>query len=448
VSAGLHLRVNLSFRGEDLAAGTTVVANVYPANRDWGGLRDILIPAGDMVEPTRFEVPAGRYVVEVVMPSGKLLSQQTKVDDGQEVTLDIDDWDSPRESHSWQYFSGNLESGTVYRSPLVIPRPRSSSSRYFDRPAADVGVPGEPAPGDERLVAPATYWIPDSRTDGWSFARLNQLSRDMTRVDLRQIGALIAEGEPIPIPQPTESDGTSHLYRFDERGPLGPMGSPGVGHHQIGARQFLVVTGATDGYLVTLPSPWRDVHYRDVLVEVLVNARQSPTGSPVGVTVRDRAMGAGLGYLASGALSAAGRVFEDVEQMLYSKVTNPLAAAAGAYVLLGTESDPSPKPWHDWVWNLRSWFGWMSDGSILWAAHTLRTAETNAQIDEARAALVEAYQRGVPFYTLGLSWLIDGLSDFPEDDECQAMLKEVQRLSWRVDTRQPFVVLGLTGRPS
>jgi hypothetical protein len=447
MSAGLHLRVNLSFRGEDLAGGTTVVANVYPCNRDWKGLRDILIPAGDTVKPKRIEVLPGRYVVEVVMPSGKLLSEEAEVADGQEVTLSIDDWDSPHESHSWQYFSGNLEPGEVYRSSSTVPRPRSTSSRHFDLLAADADVDplGEPVLREEHLATPAIYWVPDSRTDGWSFERLNQLSKNMTQADLQQIGALVAEGEPVRIPQPTESDGTSHLYRFDRSG---PKTTESVGHFPTGARQFLVVTGATDAYLVTLPNRWMDVHQNEVLVEVLVNARQSPTGSPVGVTVRDRAVGAGLAYLAGGALSAARRVFEDVEQMLYGKVTNPLAAAAGAYVLVGTETDRSPKPWHNWLNHLRSWFGWMSDGSILWAVHALRTADTEAQVDQARAALVEAYWRGVPFYTLGLSWLIDSLSDFPEDDECLRMLNEVRRLSWRVDTRQPFVVLGLNGRPS
>jgi hypothetical protein len=445
VSAGLHLRVNLSFRGADLAGGTTVVANVYPSNRSWKGLRDILIPAGDMVEPTRFEVLPGRYVVEVLMPSGKLLSQEAEVADGQEVTLSIDDWDSPHESHSWQYFSGNLEPGQIYHSSSTIPRPRSTSSRSFDLPAAEGDAAGGPARGAAPVAAPATYWIPDSRTDGWSYERLNQLSKVMTQADLRQIGMLIAEGEPIRIPQPTESDGTSHLYRFDRNG---PQTIQGFGHYQIGARQFLVVTGSTDGYLVTLPSPWIDLHGHEVLVEILVNARQSPTGSPVGVTVRDRVVGAGLGYLASGALSAARLVFDNVEQMLYGKVTNPLAAAAGAYVLLGTETDGRPKPWHDWVRNLRSWFGWISDGSILWAVHALRTADTQAQVDQARAVLVEAYERGVPFYTLGLSWLIEALSDFPDDEECRRMLDQVRRLSWRVDTRQPFVVVGLTGRRS
>jgi hypothetical protein len=88
----------------------------------------------------------------------------------------------------------------------------------------------------------------------------------------------------------------------------------------------------------------------------------------------------------------------------------------------------------------------MSDGALLWSVHALRYATNDEEVRAARDGLVEAYRRGVPFLTLGLSWLIDGLSNFPEDDECQTALSEVRRLCWRVDLRQPFVVLRLNGR--
>jgi hypothetical protein len=42
-----------------------------------------------------------------------------------------------------------------------------------------------------------------------------------------------------------------------------------------------------------------------------------------------------------------------------------------------------------------------------------------------------------------LTWLIDGLSAFPEDPACVAALQQVRQLCWRVDMREPFVVLRL-----
>ena len=49
----------------------------------------------------------------------------------------------------------------------------------------------------------------------------------------------------------------------------------------------------------------------------------------------------------------------------------------------------------------------------------------------------------MPVYTLGLTWLIDGLSVFPDDPDCAAALQQVRQLCWRVDMREPFVVLRL-----
>jgi hypothetical protein len=447
MTGGLHLRVDLSFRGSDLTSGSSVLANVYPVDETAHAHRGVLIPAGDHVRAKRFQVDAGRYVVEAVLPSGKVLTEETTVADGQEVTLALDATDSPHESHAWQYFAGNIEPRHAYESTATIPTPRSMSSRYFDLAEGDpAGSKAGPAPA-ATLPSPTMVWVPDSRTEGWSFERQNRLAEHMPIADIAQIERVVSEGPTIKIAEPTETDLTSHLYRFDRSGPVYGPGSRIVPERaRTGARQFVIAAGAGDAYLVTLPNPWMDVHSgADVQVELLVNARQSPTGSPVAVTVRDPTLGNGLAYLASGAFSAAARVFQDVERMLYGKVTNPLAAAAGAYVLVGTETDRTPKPWHHWLDNLARWFGWMSDGMLLRGIHLLR-GEGEDRIEQGKAALKEAYRRGVPLFTAGVSWLIEGLSEFPDDEECSRIADEVRRLSWRIDTRQPFVVLRLNGR--
>jgi hypothetical protein len=447
MTGGLNLRVDMNFRGSDLAAGTSVVANVYPVEPTTEALRGILIPAGDQIPAKRFDVSPGRYVVEAVLPSGTILTEETTVVEGEEVTVALDATDSPHESHSWQYFAGNIEPRDTYDSVATVPIPRSMSSRYFDLAGEEISaLESEPAaPGP--LPAPTMMWVPDSRTEGWSIERLNQLADEMPSADMDELEAVVSEGPTVPISEPTETDLTSHLYRFDHSGPIPRLGSP-IAPVAVptGARQFVIAASAGDAYLVTLPNPWTNVlDGAEVQVELLVNARQSPSGSPVAVTVRDPALGNGLAYLASGAFSAAARVFRDVEGMLYGKVMNPLAAAAAAYVLVGTETDRTPKPWHDWLDNLASWFGWMSDGALLRGIHVLR-GEKKDRIDTGKNALKEAYGRGVPFFTLGVSWLIEGLSEFPEDEECSRMAEEARRLSWRIDTRQPFVVLRLNGR--
>jgi hypothetical protein len=197
---------------------------------------------------------------------------------------------------------------------------------------------------------------------------------------------------------------------------------------------------------VTLPTPWNDSRGISSVVEVLVNLTQSPNGSAIGVTVRDPAIGAGLAYMATGALAKAARVFQDVQGMLQDKLNNPFSAAAGAYVLIGTEIANEPRRWDGWLDNLRSFFPQYSDGSVLWASRRLRTAQSADEIGLARQGFIEACERGLPIFTLGLSWLVDGLSQFPEDQECAMWLQRVRRVAWRVDMRQPFVVLRL-GEP-
>jgi hypothetical protein len=225
----------------------------------------------------------------------------------------------------------------------------------------------------------------------------------------------------------------SPIYRFDDR----------LGDRLPGTNRFQYVTVSTrdDAYLVTVPWPWRGVS----AVDVLVNQRQSPTGSPVSVAVHHTAVGGGLGYLAAGALDKAATLFGDTERMLWSKVRDPLGAAAGAYVLIGTERSGLIKNWDEWLGNLRDWFPDLSDGAILWGARRLRTARTPTERDEARNALLEGYRRGLPVYTLGLSWLIEGLSAFPGDAACEAAALATRQLCWQVDMREPFVVLRLGG---
>ena len=245
----------------------------------------------------------------------------------------------------------------------------------------------------------------------------------------------IAGSPPWLVSEPDETDGMSHLFRF---GPDGPASAPPAPQ---GVRQFLVVELADAVHLVTLPAPWDSAQ-----VEVLVNARQSPTGSAIAVTVRDQDIGAGLAYMARGALDAAATLFTGVETALFVDLQNPLAAVAAAYVLTGTDLADEPAHWDPWLETLRDLFGWMSDGAVLWATRRLRVARTEADLRLARDGLVEAYDRGVPVYTLGLSRLMDALSEFPDDAECAWRLRAARRLSWSVDMREPFVIVDLRGR--
>ncbi len=434
----LHVKI-ATMPFEDFPDGVRIVGNIYSADRSGTSHRDVLFPAGASAPPARFAVAPGRYVIEATLPNSDVLSDEAEVAEGQIGEVYLDATQSPHESHSWQYVVGNVMPGDTYYS-RGTPIPRSSGSRYLDNtrlepPTSITGsIPRPRVP----MSAPVLWRVSAERVPAAPYAELAKLAHLEPRAAAEGVRRTLQVGFSQPVGAPEVIDRFTQLFRFGGS-------DPHQAHSAI--RQFLIAESVAETYLVTLPTPWNDVRGsgNGFVVEVLVNLTQSPNGSPIGVTVRDPAIGAGLAYMATGALAKAATVFQDVQAMLHDKLINPLAAAAGAYILIGTEMDNEPRAWDRWLENLRSWFPQYSDGSVLWASRRLRTAQSEGEVVKARDGFVEACERGLPIFTLGLSWLVDGLSQFPKDDECATWLERVRGIAWRVDMRQPFVVLRLGG---
>ncbi|MEV4331687.1 hypothetical protein AB0K02_14265 [Streptomyces sp. NPDC049597] len=425
MSTALAIRLFLASAGESEAA--VIVGDIHSADLSGETRRNILIPCGDSPRPRAYPVTPGRYLVSATLPSGLVLTQNAVAVEGEETPVDFVMTDSPYETHSWQYLMGNIEPGRVYHGPGRIPLARSIASRSMVAPLA--GPDGSVPETAVDLTELAT-WIGDSRPTSWSFASMLALAENDDAPGLA-VARAIARGEPRVLPAPdARGEAVTPLYRF---GPSGPVGTPDA---PVGERQFLVVEAAGSLRLVTLPLPWGTRE-----VEVLVNLRQSPTGSAVAVAVRDPAVGAGLAYMSQGALATAAQLFTDVEGMLHSTSRNPIGAAAGAYVLVGTDHSADETYWDPWLERLSEGFPWLSDGAILRAVRLLRRASQDRR--RARDGLIEAFDRGIPYCTLGLAWLIDGLSAFPDDPECVRRLHEARRLSWLADVREPFLILDL-----
>jgi hypothetical protein len=93
---------------------------------------------------------------------------------------------------------------------------------------------------------------------------------------------------------------------------------------------------------------------------------------------------------------------EIAEALLFEKVKDPLAAAAGGYTLLRSGA---LERLHDWTENLCNWFPWLPDGLVIRAEHLVRTGHTV----EASDLLLELPQRGLPLFTEGFSLALDRL---------------------------------------
>lgn len=441
MTAELRVRANSMSAGEpDLSQGMTLVGRLTPLEPA-GKQRSIEIPAGDGVEPYMYRVEPGRYLVELTMPSGRVFDQATTCTELEPGSVEFDLYDSPHETHAWQYLSGNVESQAGYwddrvQDTAAITSPWvEQTQKVTDRDTRfshdDRGDAVEPPPRSSEPFrrTPTVGWLTDVGSDVLAYEALASTPLP----DDPGLGAL---GSQIPIDH-TVQDTYTQLYRFRD-GPL-PQGPPPTGN-----RAGAAVEGGGSLFYATIPDPWIDVRTGDqVLIELLVDGRPAPPGSPVSVAVRDPTTGSGLAYLAHGSLAEARRIIGRVDDLLFQKIANPVAAAAGGYVLVGTDRSREAPAWHSWIANLKNWFDWLPDGAILDATLKLRRALTSEDRDEARTAFDEAYERGLPFYSLGLHWLVDGLSQF-DDDEAGRKAAIVRKVAWRVDMGQPFVVLRMS----
>jgi len=305
------------------------------------------------------------------------------------------------------------------------------------------------APNAARPLATTASWVRDpvpqlrggepGSGDAWAF--LADLSADHA-----DVASTVSERPPDRI-DVFQSDSQAHLYQTTRAGPWRSFQLPTIyeGGAPYTPRHYLVLGADDSTQLVCLPTPWTDVRTgTEIPAQVLVRRADGGEAVVTSVTMRDALYGPALGYMTHGALSTAERLFDDAKEMLFTKLTNPFAAAGGGYVLLATERDLEQKRWHLWIANLMNWFDWLPDGAIQLAWLRLRHRQEPSHLDEAREALFTAYNRGLPFFSVGLQWLIEGLTLFaPENPEAERMLRTVHRVASEVDPREPFTIVRL-----
>lgn len=152
-----------------------------------------------------------------------------------------------------------------------------------------------------------------------------------------------------------------------------------------------------------------------------------------------------LGYLTIGALDHAELVNKRAEDLLFSKMVDPVAAAVGGYYLL-RKSDLARL--HEWPQNLANWMQWMSDGSVIHAWQLIRQQQEAQEPSEvalitSRERLFEAVERGIPIYTEGLRLLVAGLKllDFEADGQDREVRDALDRV-------RPFAAAADLGQPT
>ncbi|UCE27238.1 MAG: hypothetical protein JSW52_00340 [Candidatus Coatesbacteria bacterium] len=444
-----------------------VVANVYDisdrpqekpvATKTAEEINDLVIPAGWASNAegafTEIDLDPGRYIIEAILPSGELVREELYIEESAEpVIIVLRSEESPHEWLGWQRFVGSVpRAGDAYERRLKT----FAQKAAIEVKAEVVSTAMVPPAGQGAL----DFEEPDALSSRGFFFALPGLKEVDFVTPLEDLFRITSATPPPNVTDPLISYAWDEIYEvyYIDTGFL-----PGLAAGPDDWRCFVFIRGEgiTPQYGV-LPVPWPQVdHSGEATVEVLVSrATVDPTvsrgidpGYRTSVNVRDRVVGSVISYLGAGDLPAAAAITNKARVMLFEKVANPLAAAAGAYALLSTERTDEPEEWHEWVSNLMEWFGWLPDGAILNAWVILGRREGADYLPEARACLLEGYRRGLPFYSQGVKLLLDGLTLFANDakaeqkpdEEVEEALKVVRQLALRTNPRQPFttVLLG------
>ena len=433
----LRLRLNLGLEGIPKFG---VISNIYDLSNRRKGKRDMVIHLGDYDEYHDVDLEPGHYFIEIVLPSGQIINNEVSVgesDEPQELYLYAEA--SPHEWLGWQQFIGNVNQQNYEFS-------QTKPANQIKAELVSISVPLN-AGYDPMRVSDFNTLV--SQGYFFSFPSLKTFSLSKSISDLFPFESLNPEiYVATRLLVPDRFDYLSEVHLFE----------PPYFGEGFNKRYYMFIQGADipTQYCI-LPIPWMDLYNeQDAVVEALiyhdvVESSKIDSGHRLSVVVRDNLLGSILGYLSSGNLSSAAKIMEkyNAKQMLFYKIKNPIAAAAGAYVLLNIEPGQY-QDWHEWVYNLMYRFQWLPDGAIqhAWTILNKHNLSKNEK-KKARTSLLEGYRRGIPFYTKGVSLLLDGLRMLANDSraisewdpEVEGALDLVWQLASRINIRQPFTTV-------
>lgn len=417
----VRLRIEKSLEGGPRVSSSApaVFGTLYAIDPLTGGrvqgtpARRPLIPiSSDPATVCSLEIPPGQYVVEVSLPSGECLSAVIEAQRDKACDVVLQGEASPREWLAWHHLIGNV----------VAPQ-QPSLEHALNAPVRHMGRPKPAGPGRHGRFKPRVYqrwWAQLEAGTAWALLAHPKFDK--------RLGIKLDHEVPC-----AQADAEHAVYEF--------TGSIKSGRH----RMFAIVELADTLELVTLPLPW--LHHGSRAKHVIELALQRPSsGRPFAsaIAVRDPNLSMLLGFLASGALPAARELATKSEERLDQDITNPLGAAAGAYAFVANTRGATQRPWRRWILNLNRQFAWLPDAAILVAALELRNEPSETNLASVRDVSLEAYSRGLPYFTLGLRWLLDIFDKLvPVFPELAQQQQTVERVALRCHPSSAFTILRL-----
>jgi hypothetical protein len=418
--------IKISYRGKSGAAADSLpvvvrIVGFATAEQDRQISREMVIPAGATVEEN---LPEGLYNVQLTLPSGRILQRNVKIDqDSNEAHEFLEDF-APSAGFSLQEASGRagseilaeaaLASGTISESDYFTQQ--GSSTEPVSEMVKPLGTEQSLRQGPDRpqlaigsgMGMSVTQKIPD--TAGWTARPANEV---------RGKAALWRIRDTNDVPRSVET--------------------------RIWARVELA-DGRVE--LASIPQPWFCTATGNFTpAEILVDPDRSE-GAATAVAVQDSKLAGLLAYLDRGQAGAARPLLEDIEQQnlieqtIFSKMSNSLAACAAAYVGLSVYPPNEREQWDNWLENCMRLFPGVPDAAIVHARRLLLRPDNSGSNEDAADALRKACAAGPPYFSAGVSLLREMLLLLSADhQDLGERVEDATALAARVDPTQIFTVV-------
>lgn len=376
---------------------------------------DVAIPAGSGARNASIEIEPGLWSVEATLPSGETLAEEVMVAAGESVPVVFRTFvKSPREWLGWQTLVGNIPANL--RDGLEI---LTDNSQHHL-----IGSAG----GIRKQIGRFLKLL-----DGNSFRGARHFLPRASLIKTEGIGRGEAGWRTILNARSSRgSDIREPLFDTQVRSALFSLTSSDA--------RLLRVCWLDQVFVISLPLPWpRIAETGFAAAQVLVRSNVAKSKIKIGVVVEDGSFGAIIGMMTSSAQPKAANLFRQARSWLLSP-DNPLAAAAGGYLLVA--GNVLEDDWSFWVDEFFIQQPTMPDAAILRGTMLLRRPRDEYSHAQARQSLIEGFDLGLPYYSAGLSWLLEGLMAFDDGDpEIERRLRLVRQVSRGLDTTQAFTVI-------
>ena len=464
------MSVNVSARALlfDKSAEDGLVASVFRQDDSKGDVFvcDVVLPIIDYSEDYAHPIDElkgaepGKYTLQLNLPSGDIQTTNfnIKKDTSTDLLIDLPH-EGPHEWTTYHAMTGQFKRETPDSYLSDLDEEIDEGEGY-----AGMGVMAAPA------IPPLQYSeLKDNPQSGYSltlfrtidnefspifkdFAFIRNLA-ELINADADMTTALSYFQNTTKLEQASLEDDRYAIFRMSHAGVLNSLDSDpelfGFGPGTPLERHYLLQSSAQGATLICLPTPWTTpTGQREV--ELLLKKESIHDQLDYSLTIADPMINTALGYINAGAIHQAAKLigYKQAEKMLFEKVSYPLAASVGGYLLvlgLNRKAYRAQKDnWKNWVGNLDHWFEWMPDGAVLHSA--LHFVLGDLDQDEAYDALLRAYERGLPFFTFGLKLMIDGMRFFANvgKQEAKEYLPILESVAMQTDPSKPFVCVDIS----